>query len=145
MVNLISKSLPTSAEIVRIHVAGDFKSQAYFNAWVEVAQRNPDKIFYAYTKSLKFWIRKINDLPENFIMTASYGGMKDKLISQHGLRSAKVIFSMEEANGLHVDIDDSHAAAPEKRNQSFALMLHGVQPPNTAASAAWEKIKNHAV
>lgn len=54
--NLIEKSLPKQ-DIVRLHVAGDFYSQAYFDAWIEVAKNNPTKTFYTYTKSLSYWIK----------------------------------------------------------------------------------------
>jgi len=41
LVELILNSIPKKATIIRVHVAGDFFSQAYFNAWMEVAKRLP--------------------------------------------------------------------------------------------------------
>jgi len=38
---------------VRIHASGDFYSTEYINKWIEIAERNPEKIFLAYTKQLK--------------------------------------------------------------------------------------------
>ena len=72
MIDLINNSLPKNAGIVRIHVAGDFFNQQYMEAWYSVAVANPDKLFYAYTKSLRFW-HSINEFPilHNFVLTAS--------------------------------------------------------------------------
>jgi len=56
MFRRIQASLPKKAKIIRIHVSGDFFNMKYFNAWCSVALRNPNILFYAYTKSLKYWI-----------------------------------------------------------------------------------------
>jgi hypothetical protein len=56
MVKLINDSLPKNAGIIRIHVAGDFFSRDYMMAWYTVSMLNPNVLFYAYTKSLKFWV-----------------------------------------------------------------------------------------
>ena len=132
MVKLINSSLPENAGIVRIHVAGDFFSRDYMHAWYIVALRNPRTLFYAYTKSLRFWVGDLTENPElwNFVLTASYGGRDDHMIDEFNLRSAKVVFSEAEAAelGLEIDHDDSHAAKPSLRDNSFALLIHGTQP-----------------
>ena len=144
MVDIINQSLPTNAGIVRIHVAGDFFSQQYMEAWYTVALLNPKILFYAYTKSLRFWLA-INEFPvlHNFVLTASYGGTHDHLIDEFNLRSTKVVFSEAEAEqlGLAIDHDDSHAAKPSLRNNSFALLIHGTQPAGSEASTALKKLK----
>ena len=145
MVSLINGSLPENAGIVRIHVAGDFFSLPYMHAWYEVAMLNPNVLFYAYTKSLRFWVGGINELPilHNFVLTASYGGTHDHMINEFNLRSAKVVFSEAEAEelGLEIDHDDSHAAKPTLRDDSFALLVHGTQPKGSAASVALKELK----
>lgn len=132
MVQLIQSSLPKKAGIIRIHVGGDFFNQDYFDAWMIVANDNPDKIFYAYTKSLHFWVNRLSQLKavKNYVLTASFGGRLDYLIDAYKLRYAKVVFSRSEAKQLKlpIDHDDSHAALPKLWNKSFALLLHGVQP-----------------
>ena len=144
MVDMINQSLPTNAGIVRIHVAGDFFSRQYMEAWYTVALLNPKILFYAYTKSLRFWLA-INEFPvlHNFVLTASYGGTHDHLIDEFNLRSTKVVFSEAEAEqlGLAIDHDDSHAAKPSLRNNSFALLIHGTQPAGSEASTALKKLK----
>lgn len=146
MAHAIVSGLPkTSNIIVRIHVGGDFFNLRYFKAWIRVAKKFPNIVFYAYTKSLPYWIeerRRIDEL-DNFLLTASYGGRHDDLIEKHGLRYAKVVFSEAEASklGLPIDHDDTHAADISKRSQSFALLLHGIQPKNSEASVALRKLK----
>ena len=145
MVELIHNSLPKDAGIVRIHVAGDFFSRDYMHAWYIVALRNPRTLFYAYTKSLRFWVGGISEFPEiwNFVLTASYGGRDDHMIDEFNLRSARVVFSEAEAEelGLAIDHDDSHAAKPTLRDDSFALLIHGTQPAGSEASTALKKLK----
>lgn len=145
LVDLIDSQLSPKVNMVRIHVAGDFFNQAYFDAWMEVARRRPGVIFYAYTKSINFWVKRINDIPDNFRLTASYGGRHDDLIGKHKLKSAVVVYSVEEAvaKGLNIDHDDSYAYSAD--NTSFALLLHGVQPAGTVASKALSKLRKQGV
>ena len=125
--NVISESIPLDADVIRVHVGGDFKTQAYFDAWLKVARMYPSITFYAYTKSLPFWVKRIGEIPTNFHLTASYGGHRDELIAEHNLRYSKVVKSNYEARKLRlpVDHDDSHAA---QVGPSFALLVHGTQP-----------------
>jgi hypothetical protein len=88
-----------------------------------------------------------NDLPENLVLTASRGGRLDHLIEQHNLRESKVVFSEAEADALGYDIDhtDEHAAIPAIRNESFALLIHGVQPKGSDAAQAVKTLKQKKV
>ena len=141
MVDLIGRSLPIHARYIRVHIGGDFFNQVYFDAWLETARRNPSIIFYAYTKSLKYWVARLNEIPDNFRLTASRGGYWDHLIEQHGLRSAEVVFSESEANikGLEIDHDDSHAYGNDPK--SFALLIHGSQKAGSPASKALSALR----
>ena len=140
LADLIQRMLPDKYDIIRIHVGGDFFNQKYFDAWLEVARRLPEKIFYAYTKSLPYWIKRLDEIPENFVLTASRGGKHDELINSHNLKCAEVVFSEKEAaeKGLEIDHDDWHAAFGK---ESFALLIHGVQPKGSKASEALQKLK----
>lgn len=121
--------------ILRLHVGGDIFCQEYFDALIALSKAYPDKIFYAYTKSIHFWVKRLKDIPDNFKLTASYGGKYDDLIDKFNLKSVKVVMSEEEAEmyNLEIDHDDSHAY---EKNDSFALLIHGSQPKNTKASIA---------
>lgn len=132
---MLVATLPSDAAAIRLRVGGDFRTLAYFDAWRLVASWRPQIRFYAYTKALPLWIKRRDAIPENFVLTASYGGKRDDLIAEHGLRFARVVLSESEAQelGLAIDHDDSHAI---ERGESFALLIHGVQPKGTAAAAA---------
>jgi hypothetical protein len=140
MANLIEMSLPLKANIIRVHVSGDFFNQNYFDAWMIVARKNPLRTFYAYTKSLNLWVKTIGVIPKNFALNASRGGVHDALISQYNLKSAEVVFSIKEAKdkGLEIDHDDSHAY---KSGKSFGLLIHGTQPAGSAASKALSALR----
>ena len=136
--DLICESLPKKFDIMRVHVGGDYFSKRYLQAWIEVAKRNPEKIFYSYSKSLHFF--KEFALPENLVLTASRGGKYDDLIELHGWKEALVVYSEQEAEerGLEIDHDDTHAAFGK---ENFALLIHGTQPKGSLASVALQKIK----
>ena len=142
----LCRSLPTKAETVRIHTAGDFFKEIYFLAWLLVAKRNPDVVFYAYTKMNPFWVKHRNIIPDNMILTASRGGKWDHLIDEHGLRESVVVYSKDEADqlGLELDDNDSHAADPSKRDQNFALLIHGMGPAGSEQAKIAAKIRNNS-
>jgi hypothetical protein len=115
-------------------------SQSYFDAWQLTASSRPDTLFYAYTKSIPYWIARQDEIQPNFVLTASMGGRHDLLALQYDLRTATVVYSEAEAEalGLEIDHDDSLAMHP---GPSFALLLHGTQPKGTVAAEAWSVIR----
>lgn len=139
MFKLINRCLPMDAEIVRVHVSGDYFSADYLNAWLFVARMHPDVLFYSYTKSVHFIPANI---PENFRITCSEGGKYDSLIGDR--KRAKVILDPLEADilGIDIDHDDSHAY---NGDSTFALLIHGVQPKGTKASEAIRTLKANKV
>jgi len=149
MIHELNQSMPDNLGICRIHVAGDFFNSNYMFAWMNMAMMHPDRLFYAYTKSLKYWLkyREWIDQLDNFVLTASYGGRDDEMIAEHDLRSTTVVFSEAEAAeaGLEIDHDDSHAARPSLKNQDFALLIHGTQPKDTEAAEALKLLKKNKV
>lgn len=123
MVRLLLDAFPKNAKAIRIHAGGDFFSQVYFDAWLEVANRFPDVEFWAFTKSLPLWIKRLNDIPENLELIASYGGTKDHLIEHYNLKSALVVSSQDEASLVHgLEVDDGDRLARMKNGRSFALI-----------------------
>jgi hypothetical protein len=134
-VDLINDSIQIhrtkSIKLVRIHESGDFFSGAYLDAWIQVAERNPDLKFYAYTKSLQLFLYL--KLPTNFYITASKGGKFDHLLD-HFERYSVVVADEQEAEslGLSVDHDDSHCFG----DKPFALLVHGTQPKGSKMGAA---------
>jgi hypothetical protein len=144
LADLIASQLPINLGILRLHVAGDMYSQCYFNAWLEVAKRRPDILIYTYTKAVPYWLamRSTVRKRKNLVLTASYGGRYDHLITPRRLRSVKIVYTTAAARHLQlpIDHDDRHAADPTTRSQSFALLLHGVQPAGSPAAAAVKRL-----
>lgn len=124
---------------VRWFISGDCYHPALRDAILHTAQATPGLIHYAYTKNLPLWLdqHKLLPVPENFRLTASWGGRFDSLLQQ-GLfpRTARVVNTEEEAValGLAIDYDDRHAwdATPSH----FAHLVHGMQPKGSASGAA---------
>jgi hypothetical protein len=121
MARLVLDSLSPFPGVVRVHDSGDFFSQAYFDAWLLVARERPHTHFYWYSKSVRYWVARLDDVGDghapgrlpNVVPTASLGGRDDALAIAHRLRTARVVFSPAEAEGLglEVDHDDTHAMA----------------------------------
>jgi len=125
MHNAIQNVRKLNTKRVRIHESGDFFSAEYLLLWLLVAKQNPDLDFYCYSKSLNLFMGL--ELPENFYLTASYGGKFDYLIDEGFFpRYAKVVNSLEEADamGLPVDVNEDHCFLPG----AYALLVHGPQP-----------------
>jgi hypothetical protein len=144
MKTLILKSLPAKVEIIRVHVSGDFFNQAYFDAWLQVAIEKPDIIFYAYTKSIKYWMARKDQIPDNFRLTGSIGGKHDDFIRENNLKYAEILLSIDDAieKGLEIDHDDSHAYDGDS---SFALLVHGTQKAGTVAAEALSILRSKGV
>jgi hypothetical protein len=142
MANLIETPLivKKNIKLIRIHQSGDFFNQTYFDAWLMVAKCHPEWVFYGYTKALPFWVKRLGEIPGNFRLVASRGGTHDHLIEEHGLRSARVVYSEYAARKLRlpIDHDDTHAW---KGTGDFAILLHGTQPKGSLAGKAWQRIK----
>lgn len=144
MGTLIQESLPANAHHVRIHVSGDYFTEAYFLAWLNVALNNPTKSFYGYTKALPYVVKYKKVIPSNFRLTCSKGGTHDHLIKQYNLKFAEVVLSVEEANekGLRIDHDDGLAMYGDK---SFALLIHGTQAKDSPASKALSALRKQGI
>jgi len=105
----------------------------------------PEKTFYAYTKSFRFWVKNIEIVPENFHITASRGSKDDSLIEKYDLKNVEIVFSEEEAiaKGIEIDHDDSHCW--DKNCKKFALLIHGAQPAGSEASKAVSKLRKEGI
>jgi len=80
---------------VRIHDSGDFYSPKYLNKWVTIAKDNKNVIFYAYTKSIKFFTEGLT-VPENLKIIFSEGSKTDNLINVKKHRHARIFKTSEE-------------------------------------------------
>lgn len=132
MRDLIESSLPKNAEIIRVHVAGDYMTLNYMLAWLEVAKFNPDVHFYSYTKAVPLYLKcqeKVG-IPKNFMFTMSRGGTRDDLIDSEKLKEAIVVNTEYDAMKLKLQIDTTDYLAAYGTD-SFALLLHSQGAPGT--------------
>ena len=144
MATSLLEALPTKADVVRIHIGGDFYNEAYFKAWVQVALARPRVHFYAYTKSIAYWLNSRDSIPDNLVLQASLGGSQDTIALMNRLKTARVVYHPNEADrlGIEIDHDESHAV---KGSASFALLIHGTQPKGSNASRAIKRLKREQV
>lgn len=144
--DLLSASMPKNLGILRWHVDGDFFNNNYFRAAIKLAYNNPDRLFYAYTKSLPFWVKNLDILRDisNFILTASYGGKYDHYIPLYNLRSAIVVNHPEDTT-LPIDHTEEYAVNPTNRYNDFALLLHGIMPVGSIAGKAIARMKRENI
>ena len=112
--------LPDEAHSVRIHSAGDFFNQSYFDKWLKYCEEHPDSDFWAYTKSVPYWLKRLADIPGNLVLTASLGGRFDREALKAGLRTATVIHPNDpRAINGPIDTNDDLARKP---GPSFYLL-----------------------
>ena len=138
MADLIQRSLDWhirkhgEIRMFRMTVDGDFFSQKYFDAWVEVCTNNPHILFYSFTTSIQFWVNRLDDIPKNMRISGSIGSKQEDLIHQHGLRNAQVVYDLDHAStlGRNIDFDDYLAALGD---ENFALLVHGRARPGYQA------------
>lgn len=143
MVELIDLSLRaqirTYTERVRWFTAGDCWTEYLRNALIEIGRRHPEVLFYLYSKNLPLWLDegRLLPLPDNLLLTASWGGRYDFLL-QDGLfpRTARVVNTYEEAAALALSIDFDDRLAYSRKPTHFAHLVHGTQPRGSAAGRA---------
>jgi len=133
-VKLISRCIPSDAEIIRWNANGDFFSYSYFCTFVEVVKVRPWQHFYCHSKAVKFisqYLKKNGGLPPNLSISLSYGGTHDKLIpslvNDYGMKFSQIVMDEEEGKtkGLKMDANDSKAAlSPQSR---IFHRVHGIQ------------------
>lgn len=114
---------------LRVHDSGDFFSPAYRDAWLEIMQRNPYTVFYAYTKSIPLFQGVA--IPSNFTLIYSEGGKLDHLIDHTTTRHSRVFpdaAALQAAGYADASQDDSQATGP---NHRVGLIYHGY------SSRAW--------
>lgn len=127
MVTEINNSIPKQVKVIRIHSSGDFFNKDYFQAWVKVAELNPDIQFFGYTKVLGY-VKTVK--PDNFNLVYSYGGKFDNQVSTEPVAYVVNTVADGVARGLFVacqkNPSDDYTMVIQQK--SFALALHGTQP-----------------
>tara|TARA_R110000737_G_scaffold128902_1_gene161340 strand:+ start:164 stop:763 length:600 start_codon:yes stop_codon:yes gene_type:complete len=108
---------------VRIHDSGDFYSIKYLNKWVTIAKQNKDVIFYAYTKSIKFFTEGLT-VPKNLKIIFSEGSKIDNLINVKKHRHARIfkdVATLLSAGYIDASTNDLQAIT---ENKKVGLVYH---------------------
>jgi hypothetical protein len=123
MTDLILDGISDKIKVLRIHSFGDFFSDNYFQAWVNVTEHMPKITFFAYTKMLDYM--KI-DRPGNFSMVYSMGGILDGMVKNEPF--CRVVD--KPSKKLPVACKNSPADDYNYilSGQSFEIVIHGTQP-----------------
>ena len=108
---------------IRIHDSGDFYSPIYLQKWIDIAVQNTNVIFYAYTKSIKFFIDGLL-LPKNLKIIFSEGSKIDNLIDVKKHRHARIFKSKELLSAAgYIDASDNDLKAITS-NKKVGLVYH---------------------
>ena len=111
------------AKYIRIHDSGDFYSIKYLLKWVDIANANKEVIFYAYTKSIKFFKGSI-DIPKNLKIIFSEGSKTDNLINTLKDRHARIFKDVTTLlNAGYIDASNNDLKAITT-NKKVGLVYH---------------------
>ena len=102
---------------VRIHDSGDFYSPEYLNKWIQIAKDNKNVIFYAYTKSIKFFTEGLT-VPKNLKIIFSEGSKIDNLIDVNKHRHARIfkdVATLLSAGYIDASTNDLQAITDNKK------------------------------
>lgn len=111
-----------SYNTVRIHDAGDFYNQEYYNRWCDIARQLPNHIFYAYTKALHLDL--YSNKPDNLRIIQSLGGKYDSGVDMS--RPHSRIFSSDDARIAAGYVDGNVNDIPAIEGHiNIGLVYHG--------------------
>lgn len=121
---------------IRVHDSGDFYNREYLYKWRSIALNRPNVEFYAYTKMVS--LVKSIEMPSNFKIIFSFGGIQDKLIDTENDRHAFVFQTLGDlmlAKYADASQNDLVAIGPNKK---IGLVYHGTK---NYSNTNWSKIK----
>lgn len=125
------------AERIRIHDSGDFYSEEYLDKWLSIMRQRPNVQFYAYTKMVSMFKRRLKDIPPNFKVIFSFGGTEDKLIDVSKDRHSLVFSSEKELKKRgYANASDQDDIALGK-NPKIGLVYHGTK---NIENTDWSKV-----
>ena len=111
------------ANYIRIHDSGDFYSVKYLAKWIQIAEHNPSVIFYAYTKSIKFFVDGLM-LPDNMKIIFSEGSKTDNLINAREHRHARIFKDLTTLTAAgYIDASENDLKAITE-NKKVGLIFH---------------------
>ena len=122
--------LNSGGAAIRIHDSGDFFADWYFELWLTLALLFPKILFYAYTKEVsmvKAYLLR-GEVPDNFRIIFSKGGLQDELIDDSTDRHADVFPTLEsliEAN--YESQDESDLLAVLLKTNKIGIVANNIR------------------
>ncbi|HEY3562476.1 MAG TPA: hypothetical protein VGL05_33650 [Kribbella sp.] len=121
---------------IRIHDSGDFFSDDYLLAWLDICRTRPDTNFYAYTKEVSRFRSLVEpDPPANLLWVYSYGGKQDAALNPAVDRVADVFpdeaaiveagWASQEASDLLAVLGPQLVGVPANRIPTYLKRLAG--------------------
>jgi protein gp88 len=121
---------------IRVHDAGDFFSDDYLLAWLQIMRAHTEVRFYAYTKEVARFRRLVEpNPPANFWWVYSYGGTQDTDLDPDVDRVADVFpdeaaikaagWSSQEASDLLAVLGPRLVGVPANRIPQFVARMAG--------------------
>jgi hypothetical protein len=127
---------------IRLHSSGDFFNMRYYKAWLQVAEKFPNRIFYGYTKV--DWLLDEEWRTDNFRFNLSLGGLNDnKFLNQSWLPVTGVAIDPK-AEYPHPLITGALTEIAVLERKSFYIPIHGTQPAGSRESKAvsfWKRVQ----
>lgn len=139
-IDKLIKKHKTGTIMIRIHDAGDFYSESYYEAWNTIAksyQNEPRVKFYAYTKQVEMLKRLASNRASNFEIIYSFGGKQDELIQTETDRHSFVFqdeTSLNKLGYINASHDDMLALT---QNNKVGLTYHGTK---SYKNTSWSKV-----
>lgn len=114
-------------EYLRVHDSGDYYSLDYMKLWFQIANDNPNVVFYSYTKSHQMvrLAQRLGIVPDNYVFIFSFGSIQDNLINTDTERHAKIFDTREHliADGYH-DASEIDLNAIDSVSHKIGLVIH---------------------
>jgi hypothetical protein len=122
--------------VMRVDTSGDFYTEKYYRAWIEVATTHRDITFFGYTKELGYLLDLLQRRMHNFHFVYSYGGTSDPIAAKWPwLPYSKVVLNEQHAEDLGLPVACPTPDSPDDYNyiinrKSFALLAHSTTKKN---------------
>jgi hypothetical protein len=134
MIQEVQRAAKKGAKAIRIHDSGDFYSADYMVNWFLIALACPDIKFYAYTKMVPLVQRFSKNVPANFRLIQSLGGLGDSRIDR-SLPHSRIFSSLQELRDAgYMDASESDAPAAFETSPLVGLVIHGAKQKKFDAS-----------
>lgn len=123
---MIAEIIERKCSIVRPMDSGDYYSREYWNKWRKIAESLPHVKFYSYTKQIAMFKEeeRLGNIPSNFTIIYSYGGVDDAMIDETNDRHAKCFIGDMPKGYVNASDSDLNAIGETKR---IFLKYHGTK------------------